>query len=166
MPEHNAAYRISHLHLTTHVEGGAFAEVYRSPLLLPADALPATFDSIRHSCTHIYFLPEQAQFSAFHRIQSDELRHFYAGGPLAIYEIDSEGRLITHLPGNDPEKGQSFFCMVKAGHWFASRPAAGTDYSLCGCTVSPGFDFADFELAFADQLAASYPQHAALIHAL
>ena len=161
-----ASYWIEKLKLEKHVEGGAFSEVYRSPLMLNQQALPASFTGPRNSCTHIFFLLEQEQFSAFHRIFSDELWHFYAGDPLFIYEIAADGNVITHHLGNDPEEGQSFFCMINAGSWFASCPAAESSYSLCGCTVSPGFDFADFELATPAKLVEKYPQHEALIRSL
>jgi predicted cupin superfamily sugar epimerase len=166
MARYSAAYWIQHLQLTHHVEGGSFGEVYRSPLLLPKEHLPAAFTGHRNACTHIYFLLENKQFSAFHRIQSDELWHFYTGDPLVIYEIDNNGQLTEHLLGNDPEAGQTLFSYIKAGSWFASRPVVQSAYALVGCTVSPGFDFADFELAKAAELAAAFPQHTELITAL
>jgi predicted cupin superfamily sugar epimerase len=74
--------------------------------------------------------------------------------------------LIEHRLGNDPDQGETFQCVIKAGNWFAARVANFGRYSLTGCTVSPGFDFADFELADRDSLLAQYPQHAALIRSL
>lgn len=158
-----ADYWIHQLQLTEHVEGGAFREVYRSPLLVAAPALPGTFGAGRNICTSIYFLLKDDQFSAFHRIKSDELWHFYYGDPLIVYEIDNRGKLTEHLLGNDPVQGQQFQCAVKAGSWFASRVKAGGAYALAGCTVAPGFDFADFELAEREALAKEYPHHAKLI---
>lgn len=151
-----AGHWIHTLQLTAHVEGGAFRETYRS----------AGKTGDKNYCTHIYFLLQQNQFSAFHRIQSDEIWHFYYGDPLIVYEIDSNGMLKEHLLGNDPDKGQSFHCVIGAGNWFGSRVAAESDYSLVGCTVSPGFDFNDFELAERQELSAIYPQHKELIRAL
>lgn len=161
----NAAFWIEHLQLHTHIEGGAFREIYRSPLKVSAAALPDTFTGERNYCTGIYFLLQQHQYSAFHRIQSDETWHFYDGDPLIIYEIDPGGTLTEHWLGNDPEKGCVFQCTISARNWFAAKVAPGGDFTLAGCTVSPGFDFADFELATAS-LASEYPEHAALIHAL
>ena len=92
----------------------------------------------------IFILLEKKGFSAFHRIKSDELWHFYAGDPLIIYEIDGQGKMKEHLLGNDIEKGQSLFCAIKVGNWFGSRVAKGGEYGLAGCTVAPGFDFTDF----------------------
>jgi predicted cupin superfamily sugar epimerase len=157
---------IDRLQLNQHIEGGWYKEVYRSSLLLDQSMLPASFTGDRNACTHIYFLLEQGNFSAFHRIQSDELWHFYAGDPLIIYEIDEHGTLKEHLLGNDPNRDQSLFTFIKAGNWFASKPAAGSTYALVGCTVSPGFDFNDFEMADKEELIRSFPQHVKIIEPL
>lgn len=162
----SATYWVQKLQLTTHVEGGSFKEVYRSSLLLNHPLLPAEFSGDRNIFTSIYFLLEEDQFSAFHRIASDELWHFYFGDSLIIYEIEQNGTLNEHLLGNNPENNESFQCVIKAGNWFASRPASGSEYSLAGCTVSPGFDFDDFELAERKELSEAFPQHALLIHSL
>lgn len=158
-----ADYWIQKLQLISHIEGGAYRELYRSPLTAPVDILPAAFQGDRNFCTGIYFLLQQGQFSAFHKIASDEQWHFYYGDPLIVYEIDRHGSLIQHHLGADIEKGQSFHCTITAGNWFASRVAAGSEYALAGCSVSPGFDFADFELANREQLTSTYPQHSKLI---
>jgi predicted cupin superfamily sugar epimerase len=161
-----ASYWIDKLQLTAHVEGGAFREIYRSELVLPKTALPLFFQGARAASTSIYFLLAAGQFSAFHRIASDELWHFYTGDSLLIHEIGHNGRLIQHLLGPDPEKGQSFQAVVRAGSWFASEPAPGSQYALVGCTVAPGFDFAEFELADPTALAGQYAEHAELIERL
>ncbi|HZE86110.1 MAG TPA: cupin domain-containing protein [Puia sp.] len=162
----DAAYWIKKLQLTRHIEGGSFREVYRSALSVPRKSLPVLFQGERNISTSIYFLLEKKQFSAFHRIASDELWHFYFGDPLLIYEITHAGILITHLLGSGAEKGEVFQTVVQAGSWFASVPADGGEYSLVGCTVSPGFDFADFELADRGFLSMQYPRYADLIEAL
>lgn len=156
MTKLSADFWVQHLDLTRHIEGGSFSEVYRSPL---------TWND-RNACTHIYFLLEKEQFSAFHRIRFDELWHFYTGDPLTVYEIDKAGTLHRHLLGNDPSKGQSLFCCIQAGSWFGSKTNDGGEYSLVGCTVAPGFDFADFELAKRDQLIKEFPQHKEIISLL
>ena len=161
-----AAYWIDRLQLTEHIEGGAFGEVYRSPLIIPRKSLPVLFQGDRNASTSIYFLLQQGQFSAFHRIAADELWHFYFGDALLIYEIGHSGGLTVHRLGNDPEKGESFQAVVKAGSWFASVPAEGSEYALVGCTVAPGFDFADFELAEGDALARQYPAYREIIEAM
>ena len=165
MQVYTAAYWIDHLQLTSHVEGGAYCEYYRSVLVMDA---PPYFvqPGKRNSCTGIYFLLQQGEFSAFHRIASDELWHFYYGDPLQVFELDKSGALTIHQLGNQPQQGQQFHCMIRAGNWFASAPAPGGAYSLCGCTVSPGFDYGDFELAERQNLLHQFPQHRELIASL
>jgi len=164
----DASFWIRHLKLTKHIEGGCFSEIYQSEFLLQSSQLPPEFPtgSVRHSCTHIYFLLEKNQVSALHRIKSDELWHFYAGDPLVVHEIGSSGILTTHVLGNDPEQQQQLFSVVKAGSWFGASLPQGSEYALVGCTVSPGFDYADFELAEKKSLLALYPQHSELIKSL
>ena len=149
--------------MTAHIEGGAFSEVYRAELMLPKSALPLFFQGPRAAATHIYFLLAKGQFSAFHRIASDEIWHFYFGDPLTIYEIGHNGRLTEHYLGQDLDNGQTFQTVVRAGSWFASAPSSGSEYALVGCTVAPGFDFAEFELAKRETLASQYADHADLI---
>ena len=157
---------VAYFELLPHPEGGYYTETYRSSELIDSDALPARFNGTRNFSTAIYFLLEEGNFSAFHRIQSDETWHFYAGQLLEIYVIHLNGKLEIIQLGPDIEHGQTFQVTVPAGSWFASKPAAATIFSFVGCTVSPGFDFLDFELALAATLVASYPQHSALIEKL
>lgn len=166
MSTRTAEYWINRLQLTTHIEGGAFREIYRSAVSAPLSVLPPIFTGDRSFCTSIYFLLQQHQFSAFHRIKSDEVWHFYYGDPLIVYEIDGEGCLVEHRLGSDPDNNESFQCVIAAGNWFAARLAPGGHYSLVGCTVSPGFDFADFELADQAGLLDLFPDHTELIQAL
>jgi predicted cupin superfamily sugar epimerase len=145
--------------LQPHPEGGWYKETYRSSEYIPQAALPERFPGARVFSTAIYFLLEQGNFSAFHRIKADECWHFYAGDPLLIYIIHQDGNLdIIHL-GKDINKGQLFQYVVPANCWFASRPAAGSAFCFVGCTVAPGFDFADFELGDPVFLSALCPQH-------
>ena len=162
----DAAFWLERLQLTRHIEGGAFREAYRSELVLSRNSLPLFFQGDRNAATHIYFLLQKGQFSAFHRIAADECWHFYAGDPLLVYEITHKGLMVTHRLGADPEKGETFFSVVNAGSWFASALAGEGEYALVGCTVAPGFDFDDFELADRETLVAQYPEHAALIRRL
>jgi predicted cupin superfamily sugar epimerase len=163
---HDAAYWLEQLRLTPHVEGGAFREVYRSELVIPRHSLPLLFQGDRNASTHIYFMLLKGQFSAFHRIAADEVWHFYSGDPLLIHEITHSGRLVTHRLGSDPDEATSLVTVIHAGSWFASALADGAEYALVGCTVAPGFDFADFELAERDVLVNQYPEHMALIRRL
>lgn len=164
--QYNAPYWIEKLGLISHIEGGAFREVYRSSLVLPEDKLTDGHKGDRAASTSIYFLLQQGEISALHRIASDELWHFYDGDPLAIYEINLQGILIKHLLGKDIDKGESPQVLIPAGSWFGSRVDGNGRYSLCGCTVAPGFDFADFELADRETLSGQYPQHKEIIFSL
>lgn len=152
--------------LLPHPEGGWYKETYRSEEKINAAALPEKFSGSRSFATAIYFLMECGNFSAFHRIKSDECWHFYAGGTLEVYIIDANGQLSIIPLGNQIDKGEYFQFVVPANCWFASKPALGVSYSFVGCTVSPGFDFEDFELAKGEDLASQYPNHAALIKSL
>ena len=153
----SAAYWIDKLQLQEHIEGGAFKEVYRSEMVIPQAVLSEDFKGNRNAGTSIYFLLQQGQFSALHKIASDEIWHFYYGDPLVVCEISATGELIEHKLGADFEAGEKFQCVVKAGSWFGAMPAKESSYSLVGCTVAPGFDFADFELAHKEALLLQYP---------
>lgn len=161
-----AAYYIDKLGLSRHVEGGSFKETYRSSMMLNQSQLPSSFHNHRNVSTAIYFLLEHGQFSAFHRIASDEMWHFYDGAPLVVYEILNDGTLRTHHLGKNLEAGETFQCVISAGSWFASRCETPEAFSLVGCTVAPGFDFEDFELADRNKLISEYPQHQSLINQL
>ena len=160
-----AEYFIKHLQLQPHPEGGFFKETYRSPGIIPSQSLPE-FNGDRHYSTAIYFLLQQGDFSAFHRIKSDECWHFYEGGSLLIHIIDDEGNYSCIHLGRKIDEGEVFQFVVPAGSWFASEPGPGTNFTLVGCTVAPGFDFADFEMATAENLLKEYPQHRSLIERL
>jgi uncharacterized protein len=158
-----AHYWIEKLQLQKHPEGGYFKESYRASETIPVNGLPNRFKGERCYCTGIYFLLTEKEFSAFHRIQADEMWHFYKGTPLEIYIIQPEGTLKTIRLGSNAEKGEQFQAVIPAGHWFASKVLDEDGYSLVGCTVSPGFDFEDFELAKRAELAVEYPQYSHLI---
>lgn len=154
------------LSLSPHPEGGFYRETYRAALTLPRASLSREHAGDRSASTAIYFLVPRGSFSALHRIASDEVWHFYAGAPLEIVELDRDGTLTRTVIGNDlaHEAPQH---VVPAGVWFGSRVLAGTEergsYALVGCTVAPGFDFADFALADRDALTREHPAHASLI---
>ena len=166
MRNRDARYWIEKLGLDPHPEGGYFRQTYRSGAVIAGEALPAGFTGARAASTAIYFLLEEKNFSAFHRLRSDEVWHFYAGDPLIVHGIEPEGRYFSILLGRDPDAGQVLQAVVPAGCWFASHVADWKSFSVVGCTVAPGFDFADFELAKRVELGARYPQHQALIERL
>lgn len=161
--DNNAAYYIDRLGLTQHIEGGAFKEHYRAPLVLPQSALSPAHRGDRNASTAIYFLLRHGEFSAFHLLASDEVLHFYDGAPLHVYEIDPFGAMRVRTLGRDLENGEQFSLMVPGGNWFALRCEVPGAFSLIGCTVAPGFDFADFQLDDRALLVAKFPQHAQLI---
>jgi predicted cupin superfamily sugar epimerase len=155
----DSAYWIRKLKLEPHPEGGYYRQTYKSDLILPRNSLPEAFSGPRVVSTAIYFLLEGHNFSAFHRLRSDELWHFYAGSSLAIHVIEPDGRYSEIFLGSNPEKQEAFQAVVKAGCWFASSLKDGKGFALVGCTVSPGFDFEDFEMAKRAKLIRAYPQH-------
>ena len=161
-----AADYINLLDLQPHPEGGYFMETYRSSGSIAAEALAPVFNGRRQFSTAIYFLLESGDYSAFHRIKSDECWHFYAGGPLIVHMIHENGGYDFVLVGNNIRNGERFQFVVPAHTWFASEPAEGAAFSLVGCTVAPGFDFQDFEMAKADTLALQFPAHSKLIRRL
>jgi hypothetical protein len=146
-----------------HPEGGYYRETYRSAETIQEECLPLRFTGERIFSTAIYYLLEGSKFSAFHRIRSDELWHFYAGSTLNIYVIYPNGEFEMISLGKKITYGEHFQAVVKAGCWFAAQPADPAGFAFVGCTVSPGFDFEDFELADAGRLMEWYPQHASLI---
>jgi uncharacterized protein len=164
--EKNAQYWIEHLALTPHPEGGYYRATYKSDLSIAQSALPERFRGDRSASTAIYFLLAEKDFSAFHRIAADEAWHFYAGNALIVYVIDADGNYSELHLGNQPEAGEAFQCVVKAGCWFGARLKTETGFALVGCTVAPGFEFADFELAKRAELTAAYPKHRKLIEEL
>ncbi len=162
----NAIDLVAELKLQPHPEGGFYALTYKSGGQIPHEVLPDGFSGDRVFSTAIYFLLSGKDFSAFHRIQSDELWHFYAGCGLEIFVIHPNGNSEVLKLGSDLNNGFRFQQTVPAGCWFASRPVDENHFSLVGCTVAPGFDFADFELAEKEQLLSAYPQHSDWIHQL
>lgn len=150
--------------MIAHPEGGYYKETYRSAEEISDTALPDRFVGNRNYASAIYFLLEQGNFSAFHRIKSDECWHFYTGDTLWVHVIYPDGKLVTTQLGNTSNTVYQF--IVPAGCWFASETAPGGLFSLVGCTVAPAFDFADFELANAVELSLQFPQYQELIQRL
>jgi predicted cupin superfamily sugar epimerase len=159
----SADYWIQHLQLKAHPEGGFYKETYRSAELISKSGLPSRFPADRTFSTAIYFLLRSADRSLFHRIKSDELWHYHAGSSLSIYVLDNAG-LTIHTLGSDLEKGESLQVVIPANCWFGARVNSPDSYVLAGCTVAPGFDFQDFELANRKELLKLFPDYKEVIH--
>lgn len=148
---------VNALGLAPHPEGGFYRETWRSPLLLNELAR-----GTRAASTAIYFLLPAGTFSAFHRVASDEAWHHYDGDPLDLHVLDPNGAHSVRVLGRDFARGETPQHVVAAGAWQAAVPR-GERYALVGCTVSPGFDFADFEMPPRAELVARFPEHAELL---
>jgi uncharacterized protein len=144
---------IARLGLVAHPEGGYYSEVYRSPAVVkPADRREA-----RPALTTIYFLLAAGQVSRWHRVLSDEVWHFYEGAPLELSLVPPDLGPVQHRRLGPVQPDQLPTLVVPAGWWQAARTTG--EYTLVGCTVAPGFDFADFALA------ADLPEVAAALRA-
>lgn len=154
------------LKLSPHPEGGYFKEVYRSTEVLATSSLPRRYGGRRPFSTSIYFLLKEGEPSRFHRLRSDEVWHFYEGGPLRIHILKRDGRYEAIDLGRDPEAGRMFQTIVKRGSWFGAEVLSGGRFSLIGCTIAPGFDFADFLLGERADLLKRFPRRRALIERL
>jgi predicted cupin superfamily sugar epimerase len=161
-----AKHWIEALQLRPHPEGGMFRETYRSPVTIARQHLPPGFSGERSVATAIYFLLRGDDFSALHRIKSDEMWHFYDGTRLVVTVIDPDGNLSEICLGRDVGAGDVPQAVVPAGCLFGSRLRHPRSYALVGCTVAPGFDFADFEMPGRQELLRAYPQHKAVIEEL
>ncbi|MBU2649536.1 MAG: cupin domain-containing protein [Bacteroidetes bacterium] len=147
------------LNLQPHPEGGFYREIHRSDDDLPEESLPERYTGKRSLITSIYYLLKGNDFSAFHRLRSDELWHFHAGEVLEVFILGNDGTLNIRMLGPDPGSGHQFQVMIPRGHWFAARLKDSGSFCLTGCTVAPGFDFSDFELAERSQLLQIFPEH-------
>jgi uncharacterized protein len=159
----NAADLIRLLDLSPHPEGGFFRETFRAAPL--PFALPER--GARSASTAIYFLLQRGDFSAFHRVRSDEVWHHYLGAPLELHLLESTGHTLVTL-GCALERGERPQAVAPAGVLQAARvaPDSDGDFTLVGCTVAPGFDFADFEMPPRAELVAQFPTERALVESL
>ena len=148
------------------IEGGHFRETYRSELSVPSGALPNDYSGDRNVSTAIYYLLTPDTFSAIHIIKSDEIFHFYAGDPVEMLQLWPDGAARVVIISNDLAGGHEPQLVVPAGIWQGCRLVRGGVWALMGCTVAPGFDYADFALADRAALVALHPAHAEMIEAL
>ncbi len=147
------------------VEGAWFHVTYGSADKIAAEALPPRYGSPRVAGTAIYALATREDFSAMHRLKTDEVWHFYAGDPLELLLLYPDGRGEVVVIGPDPLVGQHPQFTVPAGVWMGGRPVQSTPeaYTFFGCTMAPGFDYGDFEAAYRDELQRDFHQWRDLI---
>lgn len=150
---------IKRLELEPHPEGGYFRETYRSAGEIDASGLGSGFSGKRNYSTCIYFLLTSDSFSAFHRINQDEIWHFYDGSPIRLHTISESGEHKTFVIGRNIHLGEVLQLIVPAGDWFAAEVMDNDSFSLVGCTVSPGFSFEDFELPEREALIDKFLNH-------
>jgi predicted cupin superfamily sugar epimerase len=148
------------LGLQPHPEGGFFREIHRSTETVAAP------QGRRSALTSIYFLLARGQQSVFHRVTSDEAWHFYAGAPLRLWRVGRDFKTSERIVLGAPGRGRVPVAVIAAGEWQAAETTGA--YSLVGCSVGPGFDFADFTLLrdeprSAARLAKAFPAAARLI---
>lgn len=149
------------LNLQPHpIEGGFFRRTYTSP---GAVELPR---GMRAMGTAIYYLLEPGTFSEMHVLDSDEIFHFYLGDPVEMLQLNPDGSSAIFTLGPDLQAGQHMQLVVPAGVWQGTRLIGDGQVALLGCTVTPGFDFADYRNASYDELAAKWPGEAETIRAL
>jgi uncharacterized protein len=150
-----AAELIAALDLQGHPEGGFYRQIFRSEV----QVTPLDRRGPRAALTTIYFLLPEGSFSRWHQVASDEVWHLYEGGPLEVLELSGSGEsVVRHRLGPVGNGTDAPVCTIGAGIWQAARPLG--DYAFVGCTVGPGFDWADFRLLADDHVRAAAVQAA------
>ncbi len=147
-------------------EGGWFVQTWRSEEIIPHSALPERYPSARHAGTCIYYLLEPDTFSEMHRLASDEVFHFYYGDPIEMLQIASSRFPRRVVLGSDLAAGQHVQLVVPKNVWQGSRLIEGGKVALLGCSVSPGFDYADYETGTFDRLQQSCGEYRSLLKGL
>lgn len=148
------------------VEGGYFHETYRAAQTISPECLQGRYSGPRTVATAIYYLLEPRTFSELHRLASDEIFHFYLGDPVEMLQLCPDGTARRVLLGPEIENGMALQLVVPSGVWQGTRLVEGGKFALLGCTVSPGFDYADYESGSRTLLSGRYPDSKEMIHAL
>lgn len=154
---------IRRLKLRPHPEGGHFREIYRADEKIPGSALPRRYHGPRAWASSIYFMLKDGDISCLHRLRSDEVWHYYEGTPLLLHMLAPDGKYRVIRMGPNPGRKEVRQAIITRGTWFGANLAGNQGYALLGCSVAPGFDFADFELADRGKLCRQFPQHRTLI---
>jgi len=151
------------LHLRPHPEGGYYRETYRADEIIPFEALPERYSGPRNFSTAIYYLLTSETRSTLHRLKSDEVFHFYMGDPVLMLLLFSDGSSRRVILGHDIKNGHTPQLIVPRNTWMGGLLIEGGKFALLGTTVSPGFDFDDFETGRREELIKKYPSQAELI---
>ena len=148
-------------------EGGCYFRTYESGELLPANGFSdGRYPGPRHTGTAIYYLLEPDTFSEMHRLRSDEVFHHYMGGAVEMLQLFSDGSSERVVIGKDIAAGERPQVVVERGVWQGARMLGDEGWALLGCTVSPGFEFEDYEAGDSEDLGARWPERAEMIRAL
>ena len=148
-------------------EGGWYVRTWESEEFVAATAFESgRYDGARRTSTAIYYLLEPETFSEMHVLKSDEIFHHYLGGAVEMLQLFADGSSARVVIGKDLEAGERPQCVVRAGVWQGSRLLEAEGWALLGCTVSPGFEFGDYEDASAEALVAKWPGEEERIRAL
>ena len=148
------------------IEGGFYAETYRSEQLLPAGVGADTSESPRHLSTAIYYLLTPDTFSALHRLPGPEIYHFYLGDPVELVVLHPDGRVEGLVLGTELRRGMRPQVVVPGGTWQGSSLREDGAFALLGTTMSPGYHPDDFEIGDRRSLEALYPEASDLIRRL
>jgi predicted cupin superfamily sugar epimerase len=148
------------------IEGGYFVETYQSALRIPKASLPEAYANDRAAGTAIYYLLTPDTFSALHKLPGDEIFHFYLGDPVEMLQLHPGGGGEVIVLGQDIASGMRPQHVVAGGVWQGSRLRPGGSYALLGTTMSPGFDYQDYETGKRQMLTQLYPHHSSMIASL
>lgn len=166
-PGLSAKYLIERLGLVPHPEeGGFFVETWRSERQVAAEALGGVYAGPRSVGTAIYYLLTPDTCSALHRLKSDEVFHFYLGDPVEMLHLHPDGSHARVVLGTDLDAGMAPQVVVPAGVWQGARLVDGGTVALLGCTVAPGFDYADYDHGRRADLLQGWPAARAMIERL
>jgi len=147
-------------------EGGFFRETYRSADRLAAAHLPGRYGSDRSASTAIYYLLTPTSISPLHRLATDEVFHFYLGSPVRMLHLGPGKEAREIILGPDVAAGHQLQVVAPRGVWQGSVLEPGGSFALLGCTVAPGFEYADYEHGQRAELTVQFPEHAEMIRRL
>lgn len=165
MPHRTAADWIALLELKPLPDGGYYRETYRAPLRVGFEREGQSLS--RPAATSILYLLTRDAWQAFHRLDHDEMWHFYYGSPCQLHLLHTDPpRYESILLGSDPERYQRFQALIPAGTWFGAEVVEPGEFGIVGCTVAPGFEWGDYQLATASDLIVRFPQYRRLIERL